>query len=299
MAVYSWIYANAKIEGNRKDYHVRLCSSQLDGYREKLVGLSNRLLSTDRRYAEAEKQNCWFSGFIDDRKEKYLVAVGGEQETILGISLAGGGFRAQHCVLGYCFTGDDIRVYKKDTTMFEPLKEILRQIQHTGRDKEIERTYTVEQDFSAYAETLLESIPEGINNIMKSTVTVDHNLWKQSLQRPVMTGIISADDAKKLLQLFPDGAVTVMEDVELQYNPRKTEEQSHNASRLKTADREEERKQEIEALKLDTEEKRRKLEKMRVERERKKKNGDMMMWAVLIILIIFIILFFFIRKLNQ
>ena len=303
MAVYSWIYANAKMEGNRKDYHVRLCSPQLDGYREKLMRLSNRLLSTDRRYGEAERQNCWFAGYIDDKKEKYLVAVGGDQETILEMPLAGGGFRAQHCVLGYCFTGEDIHLYKKDTAIFEPLKEVMRQIQRTGRDKDIERTYTVKEDFSAYVETLSESVPKGTKNIMKSTVAVDHNLWKQSLQRPVMTGIVSADDAKKLLSLFPDGVVSVMEDVELQYNPGQTGERIHHDARQSgTDDLEEKRKQDIKALELETEAKRRKLEEMRAERIRKQNNrSGILLLVILFAFVIFILFvwFVFMRKMSQ
>lgn len=298
MAVYSWIYANARMEGNRRDYHVRLCSPELNGCKEILIQLSNRLLSTDRRYGQAEKQNCWFTGFIDD--EKYLVAVGGEQETILGMDLTGGGFRTQFCVLGYCFTKDDICLYRKDIAMFEPLKEIMRQIQRTGKDREFEETYIEEQDFSAYAEDPVQLVPEGKNNIMRSTVAVDHNLWGYSLQRPVMTGIISTDDAKKLLQRFPDGVVTVMEDVELQYDPREAEKakRPHSVSQLEAVNREEERKQSTEALKLEAAEKRRKLEEMRTEREQKQEKEKRMMWFIFMAVVI-ILLLLFLRKIRQ
>lgn len=226
MAIYSWIYANAKMEGNRKDYHVRVCDQGLEEYKRTLILLSNRLLSTDRRFDKAEKQSCWFSGYIGDEKKVYLVAVGGEQETILGVSLAGGGFRTQHCVLGYGFTENDIQLYRQEDSMFEPLKEILRQIQQAGRDLESEPEQMQGQYFDVYVLHETPPEPEKSYNIIQSTPTVDTTLWGQSLKRPIMTGIISTDDAKKLLQLFPDGLVSVMENVNLQYAVvRKTEEE--------------------------------------------------------------------------
>lgn len=220
MAVYSWIYANAKIEGNRNDYHVRVCGQGLDQYKGTLILLSNRLLSTDRRFGKEEKQNCWFSGYIGDEKKIYLVAVGGAQETILGVSLAGGGFRTQYCVLGYGFTENDIQLYLQKDDIFEPLKKILRRIQQTGEDLESEPEQIQSQHFAAYV--LRETPPELEENynIIQSTPAADTTLWGQSLKRPIMTGIISTDDAKRLLQLFPDGLVSVMEDVKLQYVAR-------------------------------------------------------------------------------
>lgn len=275
MAIYSFIYANAKMEGNRKDYHVRVCDQVLREYAETLILLSNRLLSTDRRYGKAERQSCWFSGYIGEKKEIYLVAVGGEQETILGLDLAGGGFRAQHCVLGYGFTDDDVRLYRQEDEIFEPLKEILRQIQQSGKDLESEPEQIQRQHFDKFAlhgqqsgkdlesepeqiqrqdadEVALDEAPPEIDdryNIIQSTPAADTALWGQSLQSPVMTGIISTDDAKKLLQIFPDGFVSVMENVNLKYTAawKKEEEKAaekpvQEISDRKNFDKTEERK---------------------------------------------------------
>ena len=58
MAVCRWIYANAKMESDRKDYFVRLCDPDLEAWKGTLIELSNRLLSADKRRGKAEKQVC-------------------------------------------------------------------------------------------------------------------------------------------------------------------------------------------------------------------------------------------------
>lgn len=219
MAAGRWLYANAKMEGDRKDYFVRICDPMLEACKGKLIELSNRLLSVDKRRGKAQKQICWFAGRIS--REIYLVAAGGGQEELLGISK--GRYREQYCVLGYGFSGSDMCLLKKDDAMFEPLKEIMREIQRTGTEDRALLSEGIRQDFSAYraeGPVSYRSLNEdGDNhNIRFSTEQTDQALWKESLRRPVMLGIISTEDGKRLLQSFPDGIVTVMEDVRIRYD---------------------------------------------------------------------------------
>lgn len=228
MAVCRWIYANAKLENDRKDYFVRLCDSKLEACKRTLIELSNRLISADKRRGKAEQQICWFAGYIS--REIYFVAVGGRQEELLGIS--SGKFREQHCVLGYGFTGNDICLLIKDDKMFEPLKEIMREIQRSGEEKKIDAAEIKKMDFSAYrmespaflpdsgrtrdAGTFLSDSRRKMQKqdgcfIYQSTEETDRKLWKHSLNQPVMTGIISMEDGKRLLGSFPYGIVTVIE----------------------------------------------------------------------------------------
>lgn len=230
MAIYRWLYANAKMEGNRKDYFVRVCDSELDVYRRILVELSDRMLSTGKRRGKAEKQICWFAGYIS--KEVYMVAVGGGQEELIGI--VSGKYRTQHCVLGYGFTEKDIRLYKKEESMFEPLKEILREIQRTGTEEQAKARDMIESDFSIYKEGTdafySGNDEEDIYNIQTSSEETDRKLWVQSLKYPVMLGLISVDDGKRLLRQFPTGYATVIENVNLQYNPEAEQERKKEGS---------------------------------------------------------------------
>ena len=74
MAVCRWLYANAKLESDRKDYFVRICDPELEACRGILIELSNRLLSADKRRKETGKQVCWFAGYI--HAGIYLIAAG-------------------------------------------------------------------------------------------------------------------------------------------------------------------------------------------------------------------------------
>ncbi len=286
MAVYRWIYANAKMESDRKDYYVRVCDRELEGYRGMLIELSNRLLSADRRRKEAERQKSWFSGYLDEKV--YLVAAGGDQRDLLGIEPEG--YRPQHCVLAYGLTKDDIRLYQKKDEMFEPLKKIMREIQEKGRDSVPSREESVSgTQLLKYVQTSFEGTEKPEYNIIKSTAGVDERLWKQSLDYPVMTGIISAEDGKKLLEYFPDGIVTVLEEVRFRY---RTKSGDKPQKVKKTADQAKENKQntELERLKKEQEEKQKKLEVIRLGRRRKERQVRMA--AVLILLLLFFAMFF-------
>ena len=292
MAVYRWIYENAKMEGARKDYHVRMCDPALENYKQTLILLSNRLLSTNKRYGEAERQVCWFAGYLDENI--YVVAMGGDQKALLGVSPDG--YRSQHCVLAYGFTGADARPYKRNDRMFEPLKEIMREIQKTGKDIKPCEKQATGLDFSAYVESSQGggSTKSG-PNIRKSTKENDDNLWKQSIQRPVMTGIISVEDAKKLLQLFPGGSVTVMEDVELIYNGNGDQRESSILREMKEREvkkkkEKEKADKELEELKHIVEASNKELEKMEASRQKKNKSGGPFLFITLFIIVLLFVL---------
>lgn len=292
MAVYRWIYANAKMEGNRKDYHVRICDPALESYKEILILLSNRLLSTNKRYGEAERQVCWFAGYLDEKT--YVVAMGGDQKELLNISPDG--YRSQHCVLAYGFTGADVRLYKRSDRMFEPLKDIMREIQQTGRDMEPGEKQMTGMDFSFYGQSPQDDGPKFGPNIRKSTNENDDSLWNQSMRRPVMTGIISVEDAKKLLKLFPDGCVTVMEDVELTYNGKGAES---GKSVLRELEEREERKKrekekadkELEELKRQVKDSQKELEELKAARQKRNNMGALLWFIAVLIFFALLVLF--------
>ena len=127
-----------------------------------------------------------------------------------GLALVGGHVDAPGLFL--LASGEDF------PTIFEPLKEIMRDIQRTGTESGMD--YGRKLDISAYR-MHLEDLQErsGMEkknenyNICPSTPETDGKLWKESLKRPVMLGIISAEDGKRLLRFFPDGIVTVLENV--------------------------------------------------------------------------------------
>lgn len=288
------------MEGNRKDYHVRICDPALEDCKQTLIRLSNRLLSTNKRYGEAERQVCWFAGYLDEKI--YVVAMGGDQKALLGVSPDG--YRNQHCVLAYGFTGADVRLYKKSDRMFKPLKEIMREIQQTGRDVVPVEKQMTGMDFSAYVENPQDGGLRSGPNIRKSTGENDDSLWKQSLQRPAMTGIISVEDAKKLLQLFPGGSVTVMEDVELTYNGNGIKREN---SVLRDLEEREEQKQrekekadkELEELQRRAEASEKELEKMMAARQKKNKSRVPFGFVVLVIIAVLVLAFLWIRSFRE
>ncbi|MCM1175200.1 MAG: hypothetical protein NC341_09135 [Blautia sp.] len=299
MAVYRWIYANAKMEGNRKDYHVRMCDPALENYRQTLILLSNRLLSTDKRYNEAERQTCWFAGHVDEKM--YVVAMGGDQTELLGVFPDG--YRKQHCVLAYGFTGEDIRLYRRDDRMFEPLKDILREIQRKGEDIAPGKEPVTAAGLSAYVESPQDGVWKAGPNIRKSTEENDAGLWRQSLRRPVMTGLISAGDARKLLQLFPGGAATVMEDVALTcYEEAR---RTNNALRV-LEEREEQKKKEKEKADKELKELERRVEASRKElkeieaaKQKKTEGRPPLALIVLLIAVLFVLLFLWSRPFRE
>ncbi len=279
MAAYGWIYANAKIRGDGGDYLVRHCSPGLEKYKGMLTAISRDMLATTKRYGQAGRQECWLFGCLGQGRRP-LVAMAGEQESILGTPLAGGGFRKQYCVLAWGLEGEEANFCPRDSRIFEPLKDILREIQGVGKGAaaqaqgmESAETGTtldfrngpgaagmsrpLEEDgrgagWQAQNLQAQETREEGERqeaweaherqetwefleaqkaldicdrhgmpcNIVRSGLQ-DEALWERCLRakppRPVMTGILGVEEAKKLLDFFPEGIVAVAGDMEPQY----------------------------------------------------------------------------------
>ncbi len=221
MAIECWIWGNAnQADQDLQEYQIRLCGGGLRaaGRKDRLIELSNRMLAVTKRRGGLRTQRCWFAGYLD--KEVYLVALAGEQNSLLGTNLVGS--RGLYGMLAYGFTGKDIRRIRRDEDFFEPLKALLRAVNETGQcpapGPSVE---TLAELCAAYADEspAVPADAEG-NNIIRSNLEADEYLWRQSLSRPAATGILSADDAERLLDHFPDGAVSVAEDVSYWYQPR-------------------------------------------------------------------------------
>ncbi len=231
MAIYSWIYANAKRMDNL-DY----CSR--GGHRELkewglttnmdalLPKIASRLISPNYRNNNRHQKPCWFAGYLD--KDKYMVAVGGTQEDLLQMPIDNGGFRIQLCAFAYIFTGEDIGLYKRDIAMFEPLKEKLKLIQCTKIEEENgQLSCLMQNDLSSYRLSSYENklLPQSnieYFNILESKMDTDNVVWMQSLQRPVAVGVPTMKDAEQLLDLFSEknGIVTVLDGTKKQYKPK-------------------------------------------------------------------------------
>lgn len=294
MAIYRWMYANAKIKNDRKDYHIRICDPGLEKYKGILVEISTRLLSADKRRGGIERQRCWFAGYLSPTL--YMIAVGGDQKDLIGVE--SGGYRAQHCVMAYGFSGKDIRVYQKNDDIFEPLKRIMREIQDNGKDVDTDDKGITFQEISGYVDTSGENNESFGFNIIKSTEAIDRSLWTHSLEYPVMTGIISVEDGKKLLRQFPGGIVTVIGDVKIRYvYDEKGGGQDPLPQRMEkkeSRERPEKKEKSLEELRREREEAEKKLEKMKAEDRQKKERMKIAMCFFL--LLIFCLLVCWIKK---
>lgn len=205
MAVYRWIYANADLAGDRGDYFVRLCDPALLPYKDKLIRLSNRLLCVEARQGERTARQCWAAGFLDRGRTIYFVAVGTEQGSLLGgeISAAGRFF----CVLAYGLTGADIRICERDTALFAPLIEKLRDLGKRELSLTCDEIRPAPGKTDA-AEGPLEGTREKYN-ILKSTPQANARCWAESMERPAALDLFRIEDAARLISMMPDMVVTV------------------------------------------------------------------------------------------
>ena len=233
MAVEYFILGNANSAVPEiQEYQIRLCSDGLNPHREKLVKLSNRLMSVDNRNAENVTTRCWFAGYLTPKL--YIVALGGEQNSLLKTRYVG--TRGLFAVMALGFTGEDIRLYKQSEELFEPLKQILQQINKRCTGSEdfppAKSPEELNRDLKTPAKDALhEHCAKFIcqektgasttdkNNILHSEAALDQALWSESRQRMAMLGILTAEDAKTLLDLFPTGVATVLEDLTMNYQP--------------------------------------------------------------------------------
>ena len=213
MAVYGWIRSNLNTEGDKGDYLVRFCSSELKEYKDILWKLSNRMLSTQNRKLDEykEKQRTWFAGYLDKEQSIYAIALSGKQEDILNIEYSKREeTRGLYSVLVLAFTDEDAKkVYIKNDNIFKPLKDILIEIIN---NKDVSNR-TLEQDFSEYVELTNSNNEYDKYNIMKSSEDLDFKLWNLSHKRNVITGVLTKSDGIKLFSLFPDAIITVAENI--------------------------------------------------------------------------------------
>ena len=213
MAVYGWIRSNLNTEGDKGDYLVRFCSSELKEYKDILWKLSNRMLSTQNRKLDEykEKQRTWFAGYLDKEQSIYAIALSGKQEDILNIEYSKREeTRGLYSVLVLAFTDEDAKkVYIKNDNIFKPLKDILIEIIN---NKDISNR-AIEQDFSDYVEITNSNNDYDDYNIMQSSENLDLKLWNLSHKRNVITGVLTKSDGIKLFSLFPDAIITVAENI--------------------------------------------------------------------------------------
>ena len=213
MAVYGWIRSNLNTEGDKGDYLVRFCSSELKEYKDILWKLSNRMLSTQNRKLDEykEKQRTWFAGYLDKEQSIYAIALSGKQEDILNIEYSKREeTRGLYSVLVLAFTDEDAKkVYIKNDNIFKPLKDILIEIIN---NKDISNR-AIEQDFSDYVELMNSNGDYDNYNIMQSSEDLDLKLWNLSHKRNVITGVLTKSDGIKLFSLFPDAIITVAENI--------------------------------------------------------------------------------------
>lgn len=271
MAVYRWIFSNLNLEGDRQDYRIQVMDEELRPYKETLWDLSCRMIAGTYRN-RAFRQKSWFGGFLDPQKTIYLTALSGEQEQILNQPLEGTS-RGLFCAMALGFTGKDIHLYRRDEALFDPLKEILL-VRNSGDDSPAPDAGDLPAHCAAYrAESSGASTAPPKYNITRSTPEADASLWPLSLERPVLTGGVCVEEAKRLLDSFPDALTTVIENAAIQYQGRKKISASASLlASMKANDqrREEEERRKQEALKEEERQRQeRRAQRERMERKRK------------------------------
>lgn len=272
MAVYRWIFSNLNLEGTRQDYRIQVLDEELRPYKDALWDLSCRMIAGEYRN-RAFRQKSWFGGFLDSQKAVYLTALSGEQRQLLNLPLEGKS-RGLFCTMAYGFTERDIGLYRRDEALFEPLKQILR-IRNTGSDCPIPEDRGLSAHCAAYREKAsgASGMPPRYN-ITRSSPETDTALWPLSLEKPVLTGGVCIEEAKRLLDRFPDALITVAEDAEIQYQGRRRSGVSASLQAVMDEDdrwrEEEQRRQEAAEAERECRRQERAAQKQRLEREQKR-----------------------------
>lgn len=233
MAVARWIWGNANSQDpNIQEYQIRLCDEEMKPYRGVMTTISNRLVSVVNRYGDLTTKRCWFAGRI--APDMYVIALGGEQNSILGTQFAG--TRGLFGVMAFGFSGEDICLYQQTEELFIPLKQMLCQVNEAGKC-EHGATGNLSEYCRLYIQGNSQSGFDGNgHNILHSDPHWDAELWKTSLTHPVMTGVLTVQDAKRLLNVFRDGIVTVCENVSLAYVPSEDVSAVRNRMKQDTID---------------------------------------------------------------
>ncbi len=252
MSVERWIFSNANLrDHDLQEYQIRLSDGSLkNAYRDCMIELSNRLISVINRRGDLRTQRSWFAGRLTP--ELYVVALAGEQNSLMGTNLTGS--RGLFCVLAYAFTGTDIRLYKKDEALFEPLKKLMEGINETGQcPGDGLNGAALAAACRDCEDTLLRSAGvEEAHNILKSTPEIDAALWRQSMNRPAMMGLLSEDDAQRFLTQYPNGIASVVGGAPRLYTPSADAGEPVTRGGPKEPSWEEKEKQEIAEIEANT-----------------------------------------------
>lgn len=215
MLAEGWIYGNARLSEEKADgFFVRFCSPGLREYKEELLNLSKQLLEGMSRDSEEE---CWMAGYLDERKQMYVIAAAGNQEHLLQMKLSCRENRGFFCVMAYCLPREGAALYERDSEMFEALKEKMRRINQKMADKTEKKAekmelglekYRMKEELGDFKRWSME-IAKNPRNLLKSTEEQDEMVWKLGVQRLVVTGMESELAARRILERFPRAVVTV------------------------------------------------------------------------------------------
>lgn len=226
MSIDYWIWGNVNSQIPQiQEFDTRLCSIGFNPVKGELELISKRLISTMWRNGDRTVAQCWFAGFL--KPDLYVIALGAEQNTLLGTQFAG--TRGLLCTMAMGFTGSDIISYRQDSRLFDPLKDILYTInvKCTGDEEtppissisELQKHILIpsEESLRKHCEifcaedNICAQIPElNIYNMFSSEPFLNSALWVHSRTRPVALGLLTEDDGEQLLGMFPNGAVTVL-----------------------------------------------------------------------------------------
>ncbi|MDO4295099.1 MAG: hypothetical protein Q4D90_02940 [bacterium] len=262
MAVYRWIYANTENEALQKDYFVRLCDAELLPYKNLLIHISNHLIAARERNEQNKQKHCWLAGYLDEKL--YVVGMAGEQEELLGTALKKTGSRNLFCTFLYAFTGRDIGIYKRESGLFGELKSYLLQL-YAKTDSTLSPLKMEETVWNVYQEKgevkQIAFVSEEDYNIQESTPEREERNWKNSLERPAALGILSLEEAKKLIDCLPNLCVTVKAERAARYyegvtvKKEKKPEEARKEENVKKDDKEGSKKKDIQKEKVRKEKK--------------------------------------------
>ena len=229
MAIEYWLYGNANYDSSLQEFRARMYSAELADQRDELIELSRRMISAEYR-REHWTEKCWFAGHLRSGTDKFVVALAGEQNTLLDTQYQGS--RGLFCMMALVFSGQDEGLYMQEEGMFESLKKVMREINENegfcrdlrNNGARLEKIRLEEfglKNIGLEEEALQKNCAQyrmkktGCNeignfNILTSTPETNGRLWMESERRPVMLNILSRDDAEKLLLMFPESLISVI-----------------------------------------------------------------------------------------
>ena len=229
MAIEYWLYGNANYDSSLQEFRALMYSAELADQRDELIELSRRMISAEYR-REHWTEKCWFAGHLRSGTDKFVVALAGEQNTLLDTQYQGS--RGLFCMMALVFSGQDEGLYMQEEGMFESLKKVMREINENegfcrdlrNKGARLEKIRLEEfglKNIGFEEEALQKNCAQyrmkktdcneiGNFNILTSTPETNGRLWMESERRPVMLNILSRDDAEKLLLMFPESLISVI-----------------------------------------------------------------------------------------